>query len=80
LRPDTFNNYFFPDTAKAAVRVLEATGYRVSVPQAPLRCGRPLDDYGMLDLAKRHLVQIIDVLLPATAGIHDRDGSRLSSG
>ena len=64
LWPDTFNNYFFPDTAKAAVRVLEAAGYDVSVPQAPLCCGRPLYDYGMLDLAKRHLLQIIEVLRP----------------
>ena len=64
LWPDTFNNYFFPDTAKAAVRVLEAAGYYVSVPQAPLCCGRPLYDYGMLDLAKRYLVQIVDVLRP----------------
>ncbi|MGH7907316.1 MAG: FAD-linked oxidase C-terminal domain-containing protein, partial [Candidatus Binataceae bacterium] len=29
LWPDTFNNYFMPDTAKAAVEVLEAAGYRV---------------------------------------------------
>ena len=66
LWPDTFNNYFFPDTAKAAVRVLEAAGYRVSVPQAPLCCGRPLYDYGMLDLAKRHLLQVIEVLRPGS--------------
>ena len=29
LWPDTFNNYFFPNTAKSAVRVLEAAGYAV---------------------------------------------------
>ena len=29
LWPDTFNNYFLPDTAKAAVEVLEAAGFRV---------------------------------------------------
>ncbi|MBV8936224.1 MAG: FAD-binding oxidoreductase [Alphaproteobacteria bacterium] len=65
LWPDTFNNYFFPATAKRAVRVLEDAGYRVTVPQERLCCGRPLYDYGMLDLAKRQLVQIIDVLRPA---------------
>ena len=33
LWPDTFNNYFLPDTAKAAVEVLEAAGFRVSIPR-----------------------------------------------
>ena len=46
LWPDTFNNYFFPNTAKSAVRVLEAAGYAVRVPEQPLCCGRPLYDYG----------------------------------
>src|SRR4030081_2643997 len=32
LWPDTFNNYFLPDTAKAAVGVLESAGYRVLLP------------------------------------------------
>ena len=65
LWPDTFNNYFLPATAKAAVAVLEAAGYRVVVPRARLCCGRPLYDYGMLDLAKRQLTQIVNVLRPA---------------
>jgi FAD/FMN-containing dehydrogenase/Fe-S oxidoreductase len=70
LWPDTFNNYFLPGTAKAALRVLENAGYSVFVPPQPLCCGRPLYDYGMLDLAKRKLHQIIDVLRPAIrAGI-----------
>ncbi|PPK46816.1 FAD/FMN-containing dehydrogenase [Trinickia symbiotica] len=70
LWPDTFNNFFLPGTAKAAVRVLEAAGYRVAVPDAPLCCGRPLYDYGFLDLAKRRLHRILDELRPAIrAGI-----------
>ncbi|HZR47481.1 MAG TPA: 4Fe-4S dicluster domain-containing protein, partial [Candidatus Manganitrophaceae bacterium] len=52
LWPDTFNNYFFPDTAKAAVEVLEAAGYQVTVPRPSLCCGRPLYDFGFLDLAQ----------------------------
>jgi FAD/FMN-containing dehydrogenase/Fe-S oxidoreductase len=64
LWPDTFNNYFLPSTAKSAVRVLEAAGYRVIVPQARLCCGRPLYDYGLLELAKRKLLQILDELRP----------------
>jgi FAD/FMN-containing dehydrogenase/Fe-S oxidoreductase len=62
LWPDTFNNYFYPGTAKAAVHVLEAAGCRVSIPPRPLCCGRPLYDFGMLTLAKRQLRQILDVL------------------
>ncbi len=62
LWPDTFNNYFLPDTAKAAVEVLEAAGFRVSIPQSILCCGRPLYDFGMLDRAKRLLLNILDTL------------------
>jgi FAD/FMN-containing dehydrogenase/Fe-S oxidoreductase len=62
LWPDTFNNYFHPETAQAAVEVLEAAGRRVVVPETPLCCGRPLYDYGMLRLARRQLLQILDAL------------------
>ncbi len=64
LWPDTFNNYFHPETAKAAVEVLEAAGYQVIVPMQNLCCGRPLYDYGMLDTAKRWLRKILDTLRP----------------
>ena len=64
LWPDTFNNYFHPDTAKAAVEVLEAAGFRVVVPRANLCCGRPLYDHGMLDRAQALLLQILDELSP----------------
>ena len=62
LWPDTFNNYFLPDTAKAAVEVLEAAGFRVAIPDAILCCGRPLYDFGMLDRAKRLLLKTLDTL------------------
>jgi Fe-S oxidoreductase len=62
LWPDTFNNYFLPDTAKAAVGVLESAGYRVTLPQANLCCGRPLYDWGMLDRAKNLLLKILATL------------------
>ena len=64
LWPDTFNNYFLPDTAKAAVEVLEAAGFRVAIPESILCCGRPLYDFGMLDRAKRLLLKILDTLAP----------------
>jgi FAD/FMN-containing dehydrogenase/Fe-S oxidoreductase len=62
LWPDTFNNYFLPDTAKAAVEVLEAAEFHVLLPDANLCCGRPLYDWGMLDRAKRLLLDILDSL------------------
>jgi Fe-S oxidoreductase len=64
LWPDTFNNYFHTGTAKAAVEVLEAAGFRVVVPKANLCCGRPLYDFGMLDRAQSLLLQILDELSP----------------
>jgi FAD/FMN-containing dehydrogenase/Fe-S oxidoreductase len=64
LWPDTFNNYFSPATAKAAVDVLESAGFRVQLPQGNLCCGRPLYDFGMLDRAQDLLLQILDALAP----------------
>ena len=62
LWPDTFNNFFFPETAIAAVEVLEAAGCQVAIPSAMLCCGRPLYDFGMLATAKRLLEQILENL------------------
>jgi Fe-S oxidoreductase len=50
--PDTFNNYFRPETVLAAARLLEAAGYEVGIPDRPLCCGRPLYDWGYLDEAE----------------------------
>ncbi len=65
LWPDTFNNFFHPATAQAAVEVLEAAGYHVLVPGQALCCGRPLYDYGLLKLARRLLREVLDDLRPA---------------
>ena len=62
LWPDTFNNYFHPETAIAAVEVLEAAGWQVRLPNGNVCCGRPLYDFGMLDRAKRLLIGTLDVL------------------
>src|SRR3954453_22303787 len=64
LWADTFNNFFHPEVAIAATRVLDDAGFDVVVPERPLCCGRPLYDYGMLTLARRQLRQILDVLRP----------------
>jgi FAD/FMN-containing dehydrogenase/Fe-S oxidoreductase len=62
LWPDTFNNYLHPQTAQAAVEVLEHLGFRVEIPRVHLCCGRALYEFGMLDRAKKYLAQIMDVL------------------
>jgi Fe-S oxidoreductase len=64
LWPDTFNNHFYPETAMAAVEVLEHAGYRVEIPKTKLCCGRPLYDYGFLSAAKAYLERILDALEP----------------
>jgi ferredoxin len=62
LWPDTFTNHFHPEVGRAAVEVLEAAGFRPTLPGRPLCCGRPLYDWGMLDLAKRLLRQTLETL------------------
>src|SRR5438067_3039206 len=62
LWPDTFNNFFHADVARATGEVLEAAGCRVAPPPKILCCGRPLYDYGMLDLAKRLVRQTVRAL------------------
>jgi FAD/FMN-containing dehydrogenase/Fe-S oxidoreductase len=64
LWPDTFNNYFLPHTAQAAVEVLEHSGFEVLLPEGNLCCGRPLYDFGLLDRAESLLLQILDTLTP----------------
>jgi FAD/FMN-containing dehydrogenase/Fe-S oxidoreductase len=62
LWPDTFNNYFTPQVARAATLVLEAAGWQVLIPRTHLCCGRPLYDFGFLKTARRWLRQILDEL------------------
>ncbi|MFL6354930.1 MAG: FAD-binding and (Fe-S)-binding domain-containing protein, partial [Bryobacteraceae bacterium] len=68
LWPDTFNNFFHPETAMAAVEVLEHAGWRVELPKGRICCGRPLYDFGMLDRAKRQLSDILAMLGPSIDG------------
>jgi FAD/FMN-containing dehydrogenase/Fe-S oxidoreductase len=62
LWPDTFNNYFHPEVAHAAVSVLRHAGRRVRLPAAGLCCGRPLYEFGLLDHAKRYLKRTLAAL------------------
>ena len=60
--PDTFTNLFNPEVGQATIEVLEGIGYRPVLPDRMLCCGRPLYDFGMLDLARRQLRQILQAL------------------
>jgi Fe-S oxidoreductase len=62
LWADTFNNYLRPETGQAALEVLEGAGFNVRVARQGLCCGRPLYDFGMLDMAKKYLRSILHAL------------------
>jgi FAD/FMN-containing dehydrogenase/Fe-S oxidoreductase len=69
LLADTFNNYFEPDNARAALSVLEAAGYRVHLARAadserPLCCGRTFLASGMVDEARAEARRTIAALQP----------------
>jgi Fe-S oxidoreductase len=65
LLPDTFTDHFHPEIGVAAVEVLERAGYAPRIPARRICCGRPLYDYGMLDLARSFLERDLDVLGPS---------------
>jgi len=69
---DTFNRYFEPDNARAAVRVLEAGGYRVHIAEPPgggrpLCCGRTFLAAGKVDQAKAEARRTLEALAPWVA-------------
>ena len=59
LWADTFTNHLEPEVGVAAVEALEDAGFHVVVPRGHLCCGRPLYDYGMLDLAEAYLRKVL---------------------
>ncbi len=63
---DTFNRYFEPENARAAMKVLEASGRRVHAPQG-LCCGRTFLSVGLVDEAKREARRMIEALGPYAA-------------
>jgi Fe-S oxidoreductase len=66
LLVDIFTNYFDPQIARSAVRVLEALGYEVLVPGI-IETGRPQISKGMLDQARRLANANIRKLHPYTS-------------
>jgi Fe-S oxidoreductase len=64
LWPDTWNNYYHPQTLAAAESVLAQAGFRVETPRGHLCCGRPLYDFGLLGAARRYLAKVLDRMAP----------------
>ena len=65
---DTFSRYFDVDVARAAVRVLQAAGYRVQFADRaglPICCGRTYLAAGLVDQAKAEARRTIDALAPS---------------
>ncbi len=64
LWPDTWNNYYHPQTLAAAESVLTEAGFAVEVPQGHICCGRPLYDFGFLGAARAYLANVLDRMAP----------------
>ena len=69
LLADTFNRWFEPENLRAAVAVLGAAGYRVTIAESadddrPLCCGRTYLASGMVDEARREASRMLEALAP----------------
>jgi Fe-S oxidoreductase len=64
LWPDTWNNYYHPQTLVAAETVLTETGFAVDAPEGHICCGRPLYDFGFLDHARNYLEDVLKRMAP----------------
>ncbi len=64
LWPDTWNNYYHPQTLVAAETVLNAAGFRVETAERHICCGRPLYDFGFLDYARAYLEEVLERMAP----------------
>ncbi len=64
LWPDTWNNYYHPQTLAAAETVLTQAGFRVETPAGHICCGRPLYDFGLLGAARAYLTRVLDRMAP----------------
>jgi FAD/FMN-containing dehydrogenase/Fe-S oxidoreductase len=66
---DTFNRWFEPQNARAAIRVLQAAGYRVHIGEPlltgrPLCCGRTFLSAGLVDEARAEARRMLEALEP----------------
>jgi FAD/FMN-containing dehydrogenase/Fe-S oxidoreductase len=64
---DTFNTYFEPENARAALRVLTAAGFHVHIVKPkdggrPVCCGRTFSSSGMIDEARAEAQRLLDAV------------------
>jgi len=69
LLVDTFNRYFDPENARAAIQVLQAAGRRVHIAEPvrggrPLCCGRTFLAAGMVEEARAEARRMLEALRP----------------
>ncbi|HTB96095.1 MAG TPA: FAD-binding and (Fe-S)-binding domain-containing protein [Terracidiphilus sp.] len=64
LWPDTWNNYYHPQTLAAAESVLGRAGFCVKTAERHICCGRPLYDFGFLAAARSYLARVLDRMGP----------------
>ena len=64
LWPDTWNNYYHPQSLRAAAQVLQNAGFDLEVPRQHVCCGRPLYDFGFLKQARAYLERILRNFAP----------------
>ena len=64
LWPDTWNNYYHPQTLAAAESVLTQAGFQVQIPKGHICCGRALYDFGLLGAARAYLAKVFDRMAP----------------
>lgn len=62
---DTFNTYFEPENAHAAIKILEAAGYSINLPvfeTRPVCCGRTFLNAGLIEEARAEARRLAEVL------------------
>jgi len=64
LWPDTWNNYYHPQSLQAAESILTEAGFSVRTPTKHICCGRALYDFGHLDTARSYLANVLDTMTP----------------
>ena len=64
LWPDTWNNYYHPQSLAAAESLLAEAGFEVKTAERHICCGRPLYDFGLLAHARRYLANVLDRMAP----------------
>lgn len=72
LFADAFNRYFEPENLDAAMRVLNAAGYRLhhvapNIGKRPLDCGRTFLSLGQVEEARKEARRLCETLLPFVA-------------